>query len=152
MEPAAAKQILDYVSTDRPQPDWAAATAEVRARFPDLSFTSEQGWRRFAQATYREGADGRLHFDWDVNLTRPFRQGRERPRDCWPLFRALGRVPVLAIRGGRSQVLGEETFARMAREKPDLVQLTLPGVGHVPTLEEPEAERAVDELLARIDG
>ncbi len=40
----------------------------------------------------------------------------------------------------------------MAAEKPDLMQLTLPGVGHVPMLDEPEAERAIDDFLEGIDG
>jgi pimeloyl-ACP methyl ester carboxylesterase len=78
--------------------------------------------------------------------------GRNEARDHWPLYRALAHLPVLAIRGGLSDVLSEATFARMAAEKPDLVRLTLPRVGHVPTLEEPEAEHAIDEFLARIDG
>lgn len=152
VEPAAGKRILDYVSRDRPQPDWAAAVTEIKALFPDLSYTTEAGWRGFAEATYRAGADGRLHFDWDVALAKPLMEGRNGAHDHWPLYRALARLPVLAIRGGRSDVLSEATFARMAAEKPDLVQLTLPRVGHAPTLEEPELEHAIDEFLARIDG
>ncbi len=152
VEPAAGKRILDYVSRDRPLPDWAAAVTEIKTRFPDLSYTTEAGWHGFAEATYRAGADGRLHFDWDVALAKPLMEGRNGARDLWPLYRALARVPVLAIRGGLSDVLSEATFARMAAEKPDLVQLTLPRVGHVPTLEEPESEQAIDEFLARIDG
>ena len=60
VEPAAGKRILDYVSRDHPQPDWAAAVTEIKTRFPDLSYTTEAGWRGFAEATYRAGADGRL--------------------------------------------------------------------------------------------
>ncbi len=149
--PAAGQRILDYVSVDRPQPDWAAAVTEVKTRFPNLPFTSDAGWRSFAEATYREGADGRLHFDWDVALARPLMEARREPRDLWPFYRALARLPVLAIRGGLSDVLSESTFARMAVEKPDLMQLTVPSVGHLPTLDEPETKRAIDEFLTRID-
>jgi pimeloyl-ACP methyl ester carboxylesterase len=150
--PAAGQRILEYISIDRAQPDWAAAVTEIKTRFPNLSYTTEAGWRGFAEATYRQGADGRLHFDWDVALARPFMEARDEPRDFWPLYRALAHLPVLAIRGGLSEVLSETTFARMAAEKPDLIQLTLPSVGHLPTLEEPESERAIDEFLTRIDG
>ncbi len=75
-----------------------------------------------------------------------------RPTDVWPLYRSLGRVPVLAIRGGLSEVLSPATLARMAAEKPDLVQLTLPDVGHAPMLDEPESEIAIDDFLAQIDA
>ncbi len=152
LDPEVGRQILDYISVDHPQPDWTAAVAEVKARFPNLSYSAEADWRRFAEATYRPGADGRLHFDWDVRLAKPLIAERGRARDYWPLYRALKRVPVLAIRGGLSKVLSEATFARMAAEKPDLMQLTLPGVGHVPMLDEPEAERAIDDFLEGIDG
>jgi pimeloyl-ACP methyl ester carboxylesterase len=152
VDPGVGRQILDYISVDHPQPDWTAAVAEVKTRFPNLSYTAEADWRRFAEATYREGPDGRLHFDWDVRLAKPLIAERGRARDFWPLYRALKRVPVLAIRGGLSEVLSEATFARMAAEKPDLMQLTLPNVGHVPMLDEPEAERAIDDFLERVDG
>ncbi|MFQ6017622.1 MAG: alpha/beta fold hydrolase [Kiloniellaceae bacterium] len=146
------QRILDYVSRDRPQPNWAAAIAEIKRFFPALSLASEDDWRRFTEATFREGEDGRLHFDWDVALARPLVENRIPKPDLWPLYRALRHRPVLAIRGGLSDVLSAETFARMAAEKPDLIQVTLPDVGHVPTLNEPEAERAIDDFLARIDG
>jgi hypothetical protein len=32
-------------------------------------------------------------------------------------------------------------------EKPDLVRVTVAGVGHAPTLQEPEAEQAIDAFL-----
>jgi pimeloyl-ACP methyl ester carboxylesterase len=72
--------------------------------------------------------------------------------DLWTYYRALGPRPVLAFRGALSDVLSDETFARMAEVKPDLVRVTIPGVGHVPLLEHPRVEQAIDDFLARIDG
>jgi pimeloyl-ACP methyl ester carboxylesterase len=148
---AGRARIMDYVSRDHPQPDWDTAVAALRAMFPTLSFKTDGDWRRFTEATFREGDDGRLHFDWDTALVKPFLAESE-PRDLWPLYRSLRHVPVLAIRGGLSDVLGEATLTRMAEEKPDLAHLTVPDVGHVPSLTEPETERAIDDLLARVDG
>ena len=59
------------------------------------------------------------------------------PPDLWPYFRALRRVPVLALRGALSDVLSAETFERMALAKPDLLRVTVPNSGHAPTLNEP---------------
>ena len=55
---------------------------------------------------------------------------------------------MLAIRGALSDVLTAETFDRMAREKPDLVRVTIANRGHVPLLDEPEAAEAIDDFLA----
>jgi pimeloyl-ACP methyl ester carboxylesterase len=60
-------------------------------------------------------------------------------------------LPVLAIRGGVSDVLLPETFERMAVEHPGLDRVTIEGVGHAPTLVEPEATAAIDRLLAKVD-
>ena len=68
----------------------------------------------------------------------------------WPAYRALRHFPVLAIRGGLSDILSLETFGRMALEKPDLVSITLAGVGHAPLLDEPESLSAIDDFLDRL--
>jgi pimeloyl-ACP methyl ester carboxylesterase len=152
VDPAIGRQILDYVSVDRPQPDWDTAVAGLRARFPNLSRRDDGVWRRFAKGSYREAEDGRLHFDWDPAIARPLQRMGNRSDDYWPLYRSLRQVPVLAIRGALSEVLAPATLARMAVEKPDLVQLTLPDVGHAPMLDEPESEQAIDDFLAGIDA
>jgi len=141
-------RLFDYVAVDRPQPDWAAAVAFLRRTLPTLSLNDESQWLEFARGTYREGDDGRLHFDWDLRLVRTLRM-RDAVPDLWPLYRALGRIPVLALRGGVSDILSDATFARMAEMKPDLVRVTVPGVGHAPSLLETEASVAIDDFLAR---
>lgn len=140
-------RLIAYIATDRPQPDWSAAAAFLRQTLPTLSLRSEDDWLEFARGTYRSGPDGMLHFDWDVRLVRTLGAGAV--PDLWPLFRAIGRIPALALRGGVSEILAEATFARMADAKPDLVSVTVPGVGHAPSLEEPEARDAIDDFLAR---
>jgi len=70
--------------------------------------------------------------------------------DLWRLFHALRAVPVLALRGAKSDVLSEATFARMAEDMPRLKAVTVPGVGHVPTMAEPAAKRAIDAFLKRL--
>jgi len=143
-------RILGYISADRAQPDWAAAQEHIKGLFPKLGLKSEEEWRRLTEGTYRPGDDGLLHFDWDVAIAKPLLKGGTSVPDLWPLFRSLGKVPVLAIRGALSDVLSEATFARMAREKPDLVRVSVPGVGHTPSLEEPEVRAALDAFLARL--
>jgi pimeloyl-ACP methyl ester carboxylesterase len=150
LEPAGVARILDYVGHDHPQPDWASAVAHLKATYRHLGYDSETQWLKLAQSTFREGEDGQLHVDWDVSLARPLRRVGPRP-DLWPLFRALGRRPVLVVRGGCSDVLSEACLARMIAEKPGLMHVTLPGVAHAPTLDEPAALEAIDALFTQLD-
>lgn len=142
-------RILDYIGVDQPQPDWDSAVAYLQRLLPTLSIRTAAGWLKMAQATYREGQDGRLHFDWDLNLAKPLRAMGGPPPDLWPYFRALRPVPVLALRGALSDVLSAETFERMALAKPDLRRVTVPEAGHAPTLNEPEAAAAIDDFICR---
>lgn len=142
-------RITDYLGVDQPHPDWDHAVAAFKQRFPTLSFDTEELWREGAEATWREREDGQLHVDWDVKIVQPVVQKKELP-DLWALFRSLRSIPVLAVRGGVSDVLSAETFDRMAEEHPNLDRLCLEGVGHVPSLFEPESTEAIDRLLAQV--
>ncbi|MNC90289.1 Alpha/beta hydrolase family protein [compost metagenome] len=97
------------------------------------------------------GPGGRIAFDYDMKIAEPFnRPEGSAAADMWPVFRALAGRPVLAVRGGLSDILSAATLERMDRELPELDTVTVPGVGHAPTLEEPAAQRAIAALLARI--
>ncbi|MBV9521837.1 MAG: alpha/beta hydrolase, partial [Alphaproteobacteria bacterium] len=142
-------RILDFVAIDRPQRDWPAAVAMLRGSISALPNKSDGWWESFARATYREGADGILHFDWDIAIAKPLLRSRGKLQDLWPIFRALRDVPALAVRGALSDVLSAEGLARMVAAKPDLLHVTVPGVGHVPTLDEPEIQGVLDDFIAR---
>ncbi len=142
-------RIVDYIGRDHPQADLDAATACVKDLFPQLGLESEEAWRNFAEATFRQADGGTWHVDWDINLARAL--DHDVP-DLWAYYQALVPLPVLALRGQLSDVLSAETFARMAQVKPDLVQKTISGVGHVPVLANPQVEQAIDDFLTRIDG
>ena len=53
------------------------------------------------------------------------------------------------MRGERSDLLTHGTLARMEAEMPLMESVTVPGVGHAPTLDEPEAVEAIHRLLER---
>jgi pimeloyl-ACP methyl ester carboxylesterase len=150
VDPEGYRRILAYIGADRPHPDYDTAIADMRELFPSLSFQTEAAWQRLAEGTYRRGDDGLLHFDWDIALARALAAGQARYPDLWPMFRGLGQRPVLALRGAVSDVLSQATFDRMAEEKPDLLCAVIPGVGHVPALDEKESLLALDDYFARI--
>lgn len=143
------QRIMDYIGADRPQPDWDAAVKEVKRLFPTAAGQSDAALMEEARATWREGDDGMLHFDWDTRLAAVVDKASGE-NDPWVLFRALRRFPVLALRGALSDVLSAATLRRMADGHPDLTAVTVPNRGHPLTLDEPEARQALDAFLSRI--
>jgi len=146
----ALDAILERLGDDPPLPDWDTAAARLRKQMPGFPRRTDEDWMTVARSTYRQGDDGLLRYDWDPMLLRPLQNDRGEAVDLWPLFRALGRVPVAALRGGNSELLTAETLDRMAEEMPAMVSVTVPDTGHAPGLGEPESIAAIDALLARI--
>ncbi len=148
VHPSGLGRIITYIGRDHPMPDWPSAAAFLRQVFPGLAHRDDATMLGVAHGTYRPGEDGLLHYDWDVRLAEPL--VRNQVPDLWPYFRSLAAVPVLALRGQTSDILTAETFNRMGREKPDLIRVEVPGVGHTPCLDEPESVAALDGFLARL--
>ena len=145
-------RIAGYVGRDVRFPDYATAGQALKAQFsrayPDLS---DERWTDYARNTFTEdSAAGNLRLDYDLKLGDALREQAAQPLpDLWPLYRGLANIPTLAVRGVLSDVLSEATFDRMAEEKSDLIRASVPNRGHVPLLDEPESQAALDDFLAR---
>ena len=148
LNPEGLARIRDYVGRPAKVSSWEDAVAFVKRVYGETGERSDQDWLGVARGTFTEAEDGRLMLDYDPQIAKTL----EGPTpDLLALYRALRPFPVLALRGAYSSVLSEAGFATMKTEKPDLEQLTVPGVGHAPTLMEPSAVEAIDDFLARID-
>jgi pimeloyl-ACP methyl ester carboxylesterase len=145
------QRIAGYVGQAVQVPDWTAAIAHIRkgygAAFPVMD---DAGWQRIARGTFTETAPGKgLVLAYDLNISVALReQAKAALPDLWPLFRSLRPLPVLALRGALSDILTADTFIRMKREHAGMIAVTVPDVGHVPMLDEPAAETAIDAFLA----
>ena len=110
-------------------------------------------WLAFAKRVAKLSTAGRIGLDHDARITAPFRlPGGDTGLDLWPAFAGLSGVPCLSLRGGLSETLSPDTHLAMATLMPGLRRATIPGVGHAPTLDEPEAVAAIDALLAEVAG
>ena len=69
-----------------------------------------------------------------------------RQLDLWPQFEGLS-IPVLIVRGGDSEVLPLATAQRMCKVARNARLVEVPGVGHLPSLIEPEVLAALREFL-----
>ena len=141
--------IINYIKEDRPHKDWDSAVITIKKMLPNLRFQDEQIWLEMAKNTFRYSDDGKLCFDWDVNIVKPLLKSNYKIPDMWPLFKALADVPTMVFRGAESDILSPKCFAEMQKIKPDLCAVEIPLAGHVPTLAEPESVRALDNFLAR---
>lgn len=85
--------------------------------------------RRYLAYNLRRLGDGRLAWRYDLDAaSATVRLGR--PRDFSAVAAALD-VPVLLVRGGRSDVLSREEASRLAALIPACTLVELPGVGHL---------------------
>jgi pimeloyl-ACP methyl ester carboxylesterase len=144
--PGSLRQVLDHIGRDHRPANWEVAVDYMKRTFPHLPAGTEERWRRIADHTFRE-VNGRLRVDWDIALAKPLPGLARENGDLWPLFRALSRIPALAVRGELSEFLSRQTFQRMTAEMHGLDTLTVPGVGHAPDLAEPPAGDRVEAFL-----
>ncbi|MDB5408052.1 MAG: alpha/beta hydrolase [Rhodospirillales bacterium] len=149
VEPDGLGRIIAFIERDRPQPDWPTAVRMLQHALSGLAAKDAPWWERFTRATYRQGADGLLHFDWDIAIVEKLRRSNGAIQDLWPVFGALRDVPTLLVRGALSDILTEDGLHRMVQAKPDLLTVTVPDVGHVPSLDEPAVQEILDGFIAR---
>ena len=153
IEEGGLDTIRSYVGRARDWPTWLHAArflAEAQHdRYPEWNLDQ---WLVYAKRLCKLTPNGRILLDYDMRIAEPFRQaGNETGFDLWPAFKALGGRPSLVVRGGVSDLLSPATVDRMKAEIPGMESVTVPRVGHAPTLEEPQAVEAIDRLLDRIE-
>jgi pimeloyl-ACP methyl ester carboxylesterase len=147
------ERIRGYVGRSHSWPTWLHA-----ARFfADAQHDIYPGWKLdqwiiFAKRLCRLTPGGRVVFDYDMRIAEPFKlPGGDTGFDLWPAFNALADIPSLVVHGEISDLLTPETVAAMKAANPLLESVTIPGVGHAPTLDETEAVEAIARLLERIE-
>ncbi|MET0180110.1 MAG: alpha/beta hydrolase [Novosphingobium sp.] len=144
-------RIRGYVAQGRSFETWMHAARALQETngglFPDFGVAE---WLVMAKRIMTLGSNGRIVFDYDMKIAEPFAAGvGVAGFDPWPTWRALAGRPLLLLRGENSDILAPDVAARMVAEVPDVELVTIPRVGHAPTLDEPEAIAAIDRLLAR---
>ena len=156
LDTAGLDRIKSYVGKPKRFKDWAQAAdyvVEVNRGLP-ASYGPDD-WVRAAKRICRDDGDG-VVLDYDMAIAEPFNRP-EKPEggvafDMWPLYRRLGQVPLLIVRGESSDLLSRETAKAMLDAAPGAQLVTVEGVGHAPELTEPAAVAAIDDFLARFAG
>lgn len=152
IEPAGLARIRGHVGRGGSWPTWLhAARSAAEAHGGSHPGFAVADWLAMAKRLCRLTPAGRIVLDYDSRIAEPFRlPGGEAGFDMWPTLDAIAGVPALLVRGALSDILSEATATEMARRVPEMELLTLPGVGHAPTLDEPECRDAIERLLEKV--
>ncbi|MDO8802638.1 alpha/beta fold hydrolase [Phenylobacterium sp.] len=151
---AGLARIAGYVGGAPQVASWSEAAAYARSVNGEaLPGLTEADWERFARRVFRETDKG-LALDYDPAISEVFKVAPTAAPaatgpDLWPLFVAMATgKPLLLVRGGQSDILEAAVADRMAALLPHMLRVDIPGVGHAPTLEEPQALAALDAYFA----
>ena len=145
-------RIRGYVGQGRSFPTWMHAARALQESagdvFPDWATAD---WLTMAKRCMTLGSNGRIVFDYDMKIAEPFAQEENvAGADLWPGWLALAGRPLLVLRGETSDILTRDTLAQMLAKVPEAEAVTVPRVGHAPTLDEPAARAAIRALLDKV--
>lgn len=118
-----------------------------RKAFPAVP---EDQWESFARQLFNE-RNGRPAPGYDPKLANALSVLDGPMPELWPQFDALKRMPVMVIRGEKSDILSEETVEAMRRRHPRFVSYLAPGEGHAPLLKDAGSIGAVRGFLAKAE-
>lgn len=115
------------------------------AQFPKLA---PQDWIAFAQGTWRQHGGG-LVPAYDPKLARTLqRADLQHLPTLWNHFDALARVPLMVIRGARSDMLASTTLQAMVSRRDEIEVVVVPDQGHPPFLTERSLIRRITDFVA----
>ena len=147
--------IRGYLGRNPAQKTWEEA-AEARGRlwtgFRDVPHAR---WLAEVRAHYEETPAG-LVIRYDPFLRQAVFGPDDAPpavapaADAWPLFDSCAGMPLAVIRGETSDLLTRATMEEMRRRRPDMIVSEVPGRGHVPFLDEPQALAALRDWIGRM--
>ncbi len=151
VDPSGIKRITGYMTTS---PAEFASLAEVadyyRQNYPAMRQMPQQALLDFVKWAVKPAPNGGLRWKMDPAIRNVPRTGSAaRPLDMWvPYARITARI--LVVRGADSDILARATVERMCAVLPHLTTVVeVPGVGHAPSLLEPQALTAIKQFLAR---
>jgi pimeloyl-ACP methyl ester carboxylesterase len=149
VDPAGIKRIGSYVGEAPSEfadlDELAAYSCEI---YPPLRKLAHEAIIEQVKWSVKPAPGGKLGWKMDPAVRRAMRAGGQasRPPDLWvPYARII--APLLIVRGAESDVLSSATAKRMRQVLKGVQLVEVPGVGHAPSLTEPDALAAIRRFL-----
>ena len=137
-----ADSTRDAVTTFESMEEVIAWHREQRAGFSSLTDTDQRAVAGHAVKGLPGGG-----YTWKMDPAVRTDPRRPDPETSWKLALNIP-CPVLLVRGGDSDLLSPVTARRMVAEMQNCRMVEVPGVGHAPTLTEPEAFGPIMEFFS----
>ena len=152
IDPAGLARIATYVGKPARFETFAEAVDRVATRNADIHpGYSRAEWERVVRRLLRGSERDGWTFDYDLRIADNFTAPANPSEfEGWHYLDSLDGRPVTILRGELSDLLSPEVAARMCERLADCELVTVPGVGHPPTFDEPESIAALDRLLERV--
>jgi esterase len=151
-EPEAGTQRITQMVGSRPD-EFATleeAMAYRRSASPILAARNAEDQHELALGVLRQRADGKWQWKMDPAYIRQrVERGAPVRPPLWPALQALP-CPTLVVWGTESDVLSEAQARQMVDTLPRGELVEVPGIGHAPTLVEPQSLEALERLLAAL--
>ncbi|MTH76394.1 alpha/beta fold hydrolase [Paracoccus aestuariivivens] len=147
---AGLEKIKDYVGRNPVAKSHEELALKLPRLMTEFQGVPESRWLEESRRHYIATPDG-LRINYDPALRESFLDAFKGPEvDLWPLFDAAKGMPLALIRGQNSDLLSPEITTEMRARRPDMIFAEVPGRGHIPYLDEPEAIAAIHDWLALI--
>jgi pimeloyl-ACP methyl ester carboxylesterase len=144
---ASLRRIATYIGDTQSFPTVEAAEAYVRVVCAPFGPHSDAQWRQLTEAWMKKGDGGAWRPNYDPRLADVYRAALpDKDIELWPLYDAI-RCPTLVLRGERSDLLARDTTLEMAARGPKARVVEIKGVGHAPTLMQPDQIALVRDFL-----
>lgn len=147
IDPAGAARIAGYFGS---APDRFNDMSEVvkyyQANYPAIAKLPHDIVAEQVKWSVKPDGDG-LKWKIDPNVRRPLRGATAANRlDLWVPYARIA-CPTLIVRGAESDILPRATATRMCQVLRGATTVEIPGVGHAPSLTEPESLAAIKQLF-----
>ncbi|GGK78993.1 alpha/beta fold hydrolase [Amphritea balenae] len=139
------QRIVQYLGDHR-----FASLAELeqymRNTYTAYAGLSDKQWQHLVQSGHRKISDTEYGLHYDPRLVDATREAQHQDVDLEPFWNMI-QCPQMLIWGQDSDVLTEETVARMRQQRPDMDLYQIPGMSHAPSLMEEDQIKAVQLWL-----
>jgi pimeloyl-ACP methyl ester carboxylesterase len=147
--PKLAEAAVERIRTYAGNPAQFERVSELeqyfRTIYQPFGWLSDAQWRRLAESSTRRTAEGKVTPHYDPKMVLQFTH-HPQDYDLWPEWDAID-VPVLCLRGEKSDLLLPEVAQEMTRRGPRARLVTIAGCGHAPALNVPEQFQLVERFF-----
>lgn len=145
---SSLERIGAYVGADPAFDSVEALEQTMRVISAPFGPLTDAQWRHLAKHMAVKKADGKIHFNYDPDISLPFKLPQN-DVTLWPIWNNVA-CPVLITRGVNSDLLLADTVEKMKQGKTNVQSAEIANTGHAPMLmDEAQIQLVRDFLMGK---